>query len=77
MEMTGWPVPIVPLQMGVLQFPVPSARRFHKLGQALRLRRFGQDQLRVTLLRGVAQRVAERVVRVAPCPLLLVRGQLT
>lgn len=32
----GWPVPIVPLQMGVLQFPVPSARRFYKLGQALR-----------------------------------------
>ncbi|PXW97630.1 protocatechuate 4,5-dioxygenase alpha subunit /protocatechuate 4,5-dioxygenase beta subunit [Sphaerotilus hippei] len=32
----GWPVRIVPLQMGVLQFPVPSARRFWKLGQALR-----------------------------------------
>lgn len=32
----GWPVQIVPLQMGVLQFPVPSARRFYKLGQALR-----------------------------------------
>lgn len=32
----GWPVNIVPLQMGVLQFPVPSARRFYKLGQALR-----------------------------------------
>lgn len=31
-----WPVRIVPLQMGVLQFPVPSARRFYKLGQALR-----------------------------------------
>ena len=31
-----WPVRLVPLQMGVLQFPVPSARRFHKLGQALR-----------------------------------------
>jgi gallate dioxygenase len=31
-----WPVSIVPLQMGVLQFPVPSARRFYKLGQALR-----------------------------------------
>jgi gallate dioxygenase len=26
----------VPLQMGVLQFPIPSARRFYKLGQALR-----------------------------------------
>jgi gallate dioxygenase len=32
----GWPVPIVPLQMGVLQFPVPSAQRFWKLGKALR-----------------------------------------
>jgi gallate dioxygenase len=31
-----WPVSLVPLQMGVLQFPVPSARRFYKLGQALR-----------------------------------------
>ena len=33
----GWPVPIVPLQVGVLQFPVPSARRCYKLGQALQL----------------------------------------
>ena len=32
----GWPVPIVPLQVGVLQSPVPSARRCYKLGQALR-----------------------------------------
>lgn len=32
----GWPVQIVPLQMGVLQFPIPSAKRFWKLGQALR-----------------------------------------
>jgi len=31
-----WPVALVPLQMGVLQFPIPSARRFYKLGQALR-----------------------------------------
>ena len=31
-----WPVPIVPLQVGVLQFPIPSARRCWKLGQALR-----------------------------------------
>jgi gallate dioxygenase len=31
-----WPASIVPLQMGVLQFPIPSARRFYKLGQALR-----------------------------------------
>ena len=31
-----WPVKLVPLQMGVLQFPIPSARRFYKLGQSLR-----------------------------------------
>ncbi|MBN3776667.1 gallate dioxygenase [Burkholderia sp. Ac-20345] len=31
-----WPVRLVPLQMGVLQLPVPSARRFYRLGQALR-----------------------------------------
>jgi len=31
-----WPVQIVPLQVGVLQFPVPSARRCYKLGQAVR-----------------------------------------
>jgi len=31
-----WPVKLVPLQMGVLQFPIPSARRFYRLGQALR-----------------------------------------
>ena len=32
----GWPMPIVPLQMGVLQFPVPSAKRCFALGQSLR-----------------------------------------
>ena len=31
-----WPAPVIPLAMGVLQFPVPKARRFYKLGQALR-----------------------------------------
>ena len=31
-----WPMPIVPLQIGVLQYPVPTARRCYKLGQALR-----------------------------------------
>jgi gallate dioxygenase len=31
-----WPGAIVPLQVGVLQFPIPSARRCWKLGQALR-----------------------------------------
>jgi gallate dioxygenase len=31
-----WPVQIVPLQVGVLQFPIPSALRCWKLGQSLR-----------------------------------------
>ncbi len=32
----AWPGAIVPLQVGVLQFPVPSAARCYKLGQSLR-----------------------------------------
>jgi gallate dioxygenase len=32
----AWPVRLLPLQVGVLQFPIPSARRCWKLGQALR-----------------------------------------
>ena len=32
----SWPVQIVPLQVGVLQLPIPTARRCYKLGQALR-----------------------------------------
>ncbi len=32
----GWPIPIIPLQVGVLQFPTPTARRCYNLGQALR-----------------------------------------
>jgi len=31
-----WPGAIVPLQVGVLQFPIPSARRCYKLGLSLR-----------------------------------------
>jgi gallate dioxygenase len=31
-----WPTAIVPLQIGVLQFPIPTARRCYRLGQALR-----------------------------------------
>jgi len=31
-----WPQRLVPLQIGVLQFPIPTARRCFKLGQALR-----------------------------------------
>jgi len=33
----AWPVAIVPLQVGVLQFPIPTARRCWRLGKALRL----------------------------------------
>jgi len=46
-----WPVKLVPLQMGVLQFPIPSARRCYKLGQALRraIESFPQD-LRVAVV---------------------------
>ncbi|SDD32987.1 gallate dioxygenase [Variovorax sp. CF079] len=32
----AWPTPVVPLQVGVLQSPAPSARRCWRLGQALR-----------------------------------------
>ena len=47
----SWPAKLVPLQMGVLQMPVPSARRFYKLGQALRraIESYPED-LRVALV---------------------------
>jgi gallate dioxygenase len=32
----AWPIPIVPLQIGVLQFPIPTAARCYRLGQSLR-----------------------------------------
>ena len=32
----GWPGAIVPLQVGVLEFPIPSAKRCFKLGRSLR-----------------------------------------
>jgi gallate dioxygenase len=32
----AWPGAIVPLQIGVLEFPIPSARRCYRLGQSLR-----------------------------------------
>jgi gallate dioxygenase len=32
----GWPGAIVPLQIGVLEFPIPSARRCYRLGRSLR-----------------------------------------
>jgi gallate dioxygenase len=41
----SWSLPIIPLQVGVLQFPIPSARRCYKLGQAMRraIESFPQD----------------------------------
>ena len=49
---SGWPAKLVPLQMGVLQFPVPSARRFYKLGAALRraIESYPDENLRVALV---------------------------
>jgi gallate dioxygenase len=35
-EQGPWPGKVVPLQVGVLQFPIPSAKRMWKLGKALR-----------------------------------------
>jgi protocatechuate 4,5-dioxygenase beta chain len=32
----GWPVRAIPLQVNVIQHPLPTARRCHRLGQALR-----------------------------------------
>ena len=32
----GWPGKVVPLQVGVLEFPIPTARRCYKLGKSLR-----------------------------------------
>jgi gallate dioxygenase len=48
----AWPARLVPLQMGVLQSPVPSARRFLKLGQALRraIESYPDDDLRVAIV---------------------------
>lgn len=47
----AWPAPIVPLQVGVVQFPIPSAKRCYKLGQALRraIESFPED-LRVVII---------------------------
>ena len=46
-----WPAAIVPLQVGVLQFPIPTARRCYRLGQSLRraIESF-PDDIRVALV---------------------------
>lgn len=48
----GWPGSIVPLQVGVLQFPIPNARRCYKLGKSLRkaIHSFPDDDLRVAVV---------------------------
>ena len=50
-ETGPWPGSIVPLQVGVLQMPIPSARRCYKLGQSLRMaiQSFPED-LRVAVM---------------------------
>ncbi|PLR36247.1 protocatechuate 3,4-dioxygenase [Chimaeribacter californicus] len=56
----GWPVPVVPLQIGVLQFPIPTARRCYKLGQALRraIESFPEDlKVAVVATGGVSHQV--------------------
>ncbi|MEQ9814906.1 MAG: gallate dioxygenase [Azospirillaceae bacterium] len=47
-----WPGRIVPLQVGVLQQPMPSARRCYRLGQSLRraIQSYPEDDLRVAIL---------------------------
>ena len=47
----GWPMPIIPLQIGVLQFPMPTARRCFELGKALRraIESYSED-LRVAIV---------------------------
>jgi protocatechuate 4,5-dioxygenase beta chain len=47
----GWPVAAVPLQVNVIQHPLPTARRCYKLGQALRKAVSSYDKdLRVVVL---------------------------
>ena len=47
-----WPAPIVPLQIGVLQAPTPSARRCLKFGRALRraIESYPDPDLRVAIV---------------------------
>ncbi|MGR3662735.1 MAG: gallate dioxygenase [Paracoccaceae bacterium] len=47
-----WGGSIVPLQVGVLQLPIPSARRCYKLGKTLRkaIQSFPDDDLRVAIV---------------------------
>ncbi len=48
----GWSGSIVPLQVGVLQFPIPNAKRCYKLGKSLRkaIESFPDPELRVAIV---------------------------
>ncbi|CAE6932315.1 gallate dioxygenase [Vibrio sp. B1FLJ16] len=48
----GWNGTIVPLQVGVLQFPIPNAKRCYKLGKSLRkaIQSFPDPDLRVAVV---------------------------
>ncbi|MGB1092271.1 MAG: gallate dioxygenase, partial [Oceanobacter sp.] len=49
---SGWGGTVVPLQVGVLQLPIPNAKRCYKLGKALRkaIQSFPDDNLRVAIV---------------------------
>jgi gallate dioxygenase len=48
---SGWPWKVLPLQVGVLQFPIPTARRCYRLGGALsRAIRAYPEDLKVVLV---------------------------
>lgn len=47
----SWPVPTIPLQVNVLQHPLPTARRCYRLGQAIRRAVEGYDRdIKVALI---------------------------
>ena len=51
-DQSGWRGSIVPLQVGVLQLPIPNARRCYKLGKTLRkaIQSFPDDDLKVAVV---------------------------
>ncbi|WP_275722653.1 gallate dioxygenase [Vibrio furnissii] len=51
-QASGWSGTIVPLQVGVLQFPIPNAKRCYKLGKSLRkaIESFPDPDLRVAIV---------------------------
>lgn len=51
-QASGWSGTIVPLQVGVLQFPVPNAKRCYKLGKSMRkaIESFPDPDLRVAIV---------------------------